>query len=64
MTEDKNKVENTDADYDRGLERGKEGKGVSQPFVDIRSEQQKEAERRGNEAGKAIKASKDEKDEQ
>ena len=58
MDDEKEKFENTDLDYDRGMERGLEGRGVSDPIIDTRSDQQKEAERRGNEAGKAIRAGK------
>lgn len=57
--EKKKEVENTDTDFQEGLDRGVNGQGTSSPLIDFRSDEQKEAEKRGNEAGKTIKAQKD-----
>lgn len=63
MADEKEKeIENTDDDFKKGLEAGVEGDGTSTPLIDFRSDQQKDAEKRGNEAGQVIKATKEAED--
>lgn len=60
MSDEKHtKVENTADDFQKGLNEGVKGLNTSDPVVDTRTDQEKEAENQGNQAGKIIKANSD-----